>query len=133
MLDLDRGIISLVVFGNFGFDGLVSFMLDDVSLICFTMLFFCGVPSLMYCSHYFVGSGSVALLYSLMVWFLGVMLVLVFTCRVLATLVFWEYLGLVSFFLILFYRNSVRLRASLVTLFVSRFGDVALFFVVAWC
>lgn len=39
----------------------------------------------------------------------------------------WEYLGLVRFFLIIFYGKSVSLRASLITLFASRFGDVCLF------
>lgn len=52
--------------------------------------------------------------------------------RMIFSLVAWEYLGLVSFFLILFYSKMISLRASLVTLFASRFGDVSLFVLVFW-
>lgn len=41
-------------------------------------------------------------------------------------------MGLVRFFLILFYSKRRSLRASLITLFASRFGDVALFFLIMW-
>ncbi|VDM05594.1 unnamed protein product [Schistocephalus solidus] len=47
-----------------------------------------------------------------------------------------KYLGVVSYFLILFYLSYLRLRASVVTVVSSRFGDVCLFFVIAlsfWC
>lgn len=58
------------------------------------------------------------------------MLILVSSANLLFSFIFWEYLGLVRFFLILFYSKMSRLRASLVTLFASRFGDAALFFLV---
>nr|QDA21739.1 NADH dehydrogenase subunit 5 [Amphimerus sp. JM-2019] len=114
------------VFRGYFFD----FLLDDLGVLCLSMLLFCGSVALFYCYHYLGASSDSFSLYFLMVWFLGVMCVLVLSGSVLFSLVFWEYLGLVSFFLILFYSNMSSLRASLVTVFASRFGDVSLFFLV---
>lgn len=108
------------------------FLVRDLSVVCLVMLLYCGSVALFYCFHYFGGRGDAYLLYSLMVVFLGVMAVLVLSGSVLMTLLMWEYLGLVSFFLILFYSKMARLRASLITLFASRFGDVSLFLVIMW-
>nr|YP_010702836.1 NADH dehydrogenase subunit 5 [Ogmocotyle ailuri]WCO09242.1 NADH dehydrogenase subunit 5 [Ogmocotyle ailuri] len=109
-----------------------SFFLDDISLVAWLMLFCCGGLALFYCYHYFLGSTEGGLLSGLIVWFLCVMGVLVVTSSLMFSLVLWEYLGLVSFFLILFYSNSTSLRASLITVFASRFGDVSLFLLIMW-
>nr|QYA17640.1 NADH dehydrogenase subunit 5 [Echinostomatidae sp. MSB para 30070] len=109
-----------------------SFMFDSVSLICLYMLVCCGFVALFYCFHYFGGSEEASMLFPLIVWFLSVMAILVSSSSLLFSLIFWEYLGLVSFFLILFYSNMSSLRASLITLFASRFGDVSLFVVIMW-
>lgn len=58
------------------------------------------------------------------------MAILILRGSLLFSLVMWEYLGLVRFFLIIFYSNMARLRASLITVFASRFGDVSLFFLI---
>lgn len=105
-------------------------MLDEISLICLFMLFCCGSLALLYCYHYFSGSVEGVLLFPLMVWFLGVMGVLIFRGSLILSLVLWEYLGLVRFLLILFYSNRSSSRAALVTLFASRFGDVSLFMLI---
>nr|APX55313.1 NADH dehydrogenase subunit 5 [Fasciolopsis buski] len=144
MLLIFLGIFGLYVFwyvgqlywlGNFSVlahDSFISFgfMLDDVSLGCAFMLICCGGVALLYCFHYFSGGVEGSLLFPLMVWFLGVMCILVFSSSLVFSLIFWEYLGLVSFFLILFYSNSSSLRASLITLFASRFGDVSMFVII---
>nr|YP_009326186.1 NADH dehydrogenase subunit 5 [Paragonimus ohirai]APD26978.1 NADH dehydrogenase subunit 5 [Paragonimus ohirai] len=114
-------------------DGVELLMLDEVSLICSFMLFCCGSLALLYCYHYFADSGEGVLLFPLIVWFLGVMGILIFSSSLIFSLVLWEYLGLVSFLLILFYSNSSSVRASLITLFASRFGDVSLFMLILWC
>nr|YP_009236168.1 NADH dehydrogenase subunit 5 [Fascioloides magna]AMF83652.1 NADH dehydrogenase subunit 5 [Fascioloides magna] len=121
-------------FSVLDYDSFLSFVgvVDLVSLGCLFMLLCCGGIALFYCFHYFSGDVEAVLLFPLMVWFLGVMGVLVFSGSLLFSLVFWEYLGLVSFFLILFYSNMSSLRASLVTLFASRFGDVSVFGIIMW-
>nr|QIX04648.1 NADH dehydrogenase subunit 5 [Brachydistomum sp. PakPr2] len=123
-------VVSWGVLSNAGLDYSVSFVLDNISLICSIMLFLCGIFSMVYCFHYLGDRGDFLFLIMFLFWM--VMSILVFSNSSLITLVFWEYLGLVSFFLILFYCNGVSLRAALVTLFMSRLGDVSLFFLVGW-
>nr|QIJ60112.1 NADH dehydrogenase subunit 5 [Fischoederius elongatus] len=124
--------------GSFTFVGYVlkdlmfCFFVDETSLVCAFMLFCCGSIALYYCYHYFSGSKEGGLLFPLIVWFLGVMGILIFTSSMIFSLVLWEYLGLVSFFLILFYSNMSSMRASLITVFASRFGDAALFVLIMW-
>nr|YP_009161001.1 NADH dehydrogenase subunit 5 [Paragonimus westermani complex sp. type 1]AJA32738.1 NADH dehydrogenase subunit 5 [Paragonimus westermani complex sp. type 1] len=115
-------------------EGTEVLVLDEVSLICLFMLLCCGSIALPYCCHYFTGLVEESVrLFSLMIWFLMVMGVLVLSGSLVLSLVMWEYLGLVSFLLILFYSNMDSARAALVTLFASRFGDVSLFMLILWC
>nr|YP_010704133.1 NADH dehydrogenase subunit 5 [Plagiorchis elegans]WCO87343.1 NADH dehydrogenase subunit 5 [Plagiorchis elegans] len=109
-----------------------EFLLDSISLISLYMLFCCGVVALFYCFHYFGITLEGFSLFLLMCFFLSVMAFLVVSSSFLFSLVMWEYLGLVSFFLILFYSNSVSLRASLITLFASRWGDISFFGLIMW-
>nr|AAN15181.1 NADH dehydrogenase subunit 5 [Paragonimus westermani] len=114
-------------------EGSEMLVLDEVGSVCLFMLFCCGGLALLFCRHYLVGLEEEAVrLFSLMVWFLVVMGILVLSGSLVLSLVMWEYLGLVSFLLILFYSNSDSARAALITLFASRFGDVSLFMLVLW-
>nr|YP_010235135.1 NADH dehydrogenase subunit 5 [Notocotylus intestinalis]QTC30706.1 NADH dehydrogenase subunit 5 [Notocotylus intestinalis] len=109
-----------------------SFLVDETSVISLFMVFCCGSLALFYCYHYFSGLLDGDLVFGLIVWFLGVMGILIFSSWLVFSLVLWEYLGLVSFFLIMFYSNTSSLRASLITVFASRFGDVSLFILIMW-
>lgn len=103
---------------------------DRLSMVAVGMLLICGCASLLFCWHYFSNDLTEgAVLWCLMVAFIGVMGVLVFSSSLLLSLVFWEYLGFVRFLLILFYSNSLRFRGAFVTLASSRFGDVGLFLI----
>nr|AYH51402.1 NADH dehydrogenase subunit 5 [Hysteromorpha triloba] len=106
--------------------------LDSSTVICLIMLVVCSLLAFIYCFHYYYGSLDAFSLLYLMVWFVLVMLILIVTSSPIFTLVMWEYLGFVSFLLILFYSNSSSVRASLITLFSSRFGDVGLFVVLVY-
>ena len=96
------------------------------------MLFICFFYVLYYTGHYFNGEIVGKELKKIICLFVGVMFSLVCTGDFLSTLILWEYLGVVRFFLILFYRNYLSLRSSIITLVSSRFGDVCLFFLVAF-
>lgn len=72
-----------LVLSDFDFDVLIK----DVSLVCVVMLGFCGRIALFYCFHYFGGAGEAVLLFPLMVWFLGVMGLLVISGSLLLSLV----------------------------------------------
>nr|UFQ88532.1 NADH dehydrogenase subunit 5 [Rhinebothrium sp. 3 DJM-2021] len=104
---------------------------DIVSLGILLMLCVCYGYACYYTGHYFGGDLAGIELNKVISLFVGVMGVLIFTGDYLSTLVLWEYLGVVSFFLILFYMNYLSLRSSVVTLVSSRFGDVCLFLIIA--
>nr|QXU59572.1 NADH dehydrogenase subunit 5 [Haplobothrium globuliforme] len=114
-----------------GVDWPSTLVLDSVTLWILLMLCVCFFYAHSYTHHYFGGGGAGYDLNRLICLFVGVMASLVLTGDYLTTLVFWEYLGVVSYFLILFYMNYLSLRASIVTLISSRFGDVCLFFIIA--
>lgn len=102
----------------------------DVFYIRGIMLVFCGSLCLIYCYHYM---GCIKSLFYEMFIFIMVMLFLVKRYKLITTLILWEYLGLVRFILILFYCNRVSLQASVITMVVSRLGDVSLFLLFAIC
>nr|BAV82538.1 NADH dehydrogenase subunit 5 [Mesocestoides corti] len=123
-------------FGNVNFlflSGIFNeffFNFDNVTLGIVLMLFICFVYVYNYTGHYFSGDFCGVDLNKLIVIFVGVMASLVFTGDFLSTLIFWEYLGVVSYFLIFFYGSYLSLRSSVITLVSSRFGDVCLFFLI---
>lgn len=107
---------------KFDFD-FVTFSVVLMLVICFSYVYF-------YTHHYFMGDLAGFELNKIIILFVVVMGILVSTGDFLTTLVFWEYLGVVRFFLILFYDKFLRLRSSVVTLVSSRFGDVCLFLLI---
>lgn len=118
-------ILELLTFG--GSHWLINFEFDDCRLGVLTMLLICFLYVFFYTGHYFGGRVAGIDLNQLICLFVGVMATLVCTGDYLLTLVLWEYLGVVSYFLILFYDRYLSLRSSIITLVSSRFGDVCLF------
>nr|UFQ88316.1 NADH dehydrogenase subunit 5 [Rhinebothrium flexile] len=104
---------------------------DTVTLSILLMLSICFGYAFFYTGHYFGGDMSGVRLNAIISLFVAVMASLIFTGDFMSTLIFWEYLGVVSFFLILFYSNYLSLHSSVVTLVSSRFGDVCLFLIIA--
>nr|WRY68993.1 NADH dehydrogenase subunit 5 [Cichlidogyrus thurstonae] len=99
--------------------------------LCFSMLFFCGFISLLFSLHYFGWIES--WLNFLILGFLSVMLNLIASEDVILGLFWWEYLGVVSFFLILYYGNFDTLFAGNTTIVASRGGDVGFFLLICYC
>nr|QXU59608.1 NADH dehydrogenase subunit 5 [Dibothriocephalus dendriticus] len=106
-------------------------IVDSVTLFILLMLGTCFYYASNYTHHYFGGDIAGFDLNKVIILFVSVMASLVITGDFLTTLLFWEYLGVVSYFLIIFYLSYLSLRASVITLVSSRFGDVCLFFVIA--
>nr|UFQ88880.1 NADH dehydrogenase subunit 5 [Rhinebothrium sp. MZUSP 8023] len=106
-------------------------VVDNITISILLMLVICFGYAYLYTGHYFCGDVMGVKLNQLICLFVSVMFSLVLTGDFLTTLVFWEYLGVVSFFLILFYSNYLSLRSSVVTLVASRFGDVSMFLLIA--
>ena len=105
-------------------------VVDTTSICILLMLLLCFVLALYYTPHYFSGDNAGVELKNIICLFVAVMATLVLTGDFLRTLIFWEYLGVVSYFLILFYASYLSLRSSVVTLVSSRFGDVCLFVII---
>nr|AFD18225.1 NADH dehydrogenase subunit 5 [Neobenedenia melleni] len=89
------------------------------------MLFICGFISIIFSLHYFNWENNNLNL--LVILFLSIMCFLVSVNDLYNCLIGWEYLGFVSFLLILYYSNYDTSRAANITLVSSRFGDVGLF------
>nr|UFQ88784.1 NADH dehydrogenase subunit 5 [Rhinebothroides sp. MZUSP 8015] len=104
---------------------------DLVSISILLMLGICFGYAYYYTDHYFSGDILGIELNKIICTFVGVMATLVLTGDFFSTLVLWEYLGVVSYFLIIFYSNYLSLRSSIVTLVASRFGDVCLFIIIS--
>nr|UFQ89288.1 NADH dehydrogenase subunit 5 [Duplicibothrium sp. MZUSP 8039] len=121
--------LELLTFNGMTWNPIIH--LDYVTFSVFLMLSVCFGYAYFYTDHYFSGDVTGVQLNKIICLFVAVMASLIFTGDFLTTLVFWEYLGVVSFFLILFYMNYLSLRASVVTLVSSRFGDVCLFLLIA--
>ena len=85
-----RKLSVCAVFSFFSFP-LVSwdflFCLDSVRVLGGYMLFSCSLVAFVYCFHYFSGGGDSYLLFPLMVWFVGVMALLMFSNSFVFTLV----------------------------------------------
>nr|UFQ89096.1 NADH dehydrogenase subunit 5 [Dollfusiella sp. MZUSP 7992] len=119
---------------NYLFNGLcwsLVGMLDYINLGIILMLCICFSYAYFYTGHYFSNTEPGKELNYIIILFVGVMFTLVLTGDYLTTLILWEYLGVVSYFLILFYMSYLSLRSSVVTLVSSRFGDVCLFLLIA--
>nr|YP_009415159.1 NADH dehydrogenase subunit 5 [Atractolytocestus huronensis]ASL24624.1 NADH dehydrogenase subunit 5 [Atractolytocestus huronensis] len=106
-------------------------VIDGVSLSIWLMLLLCFGFVCWYTPHYLGGGVVSSDLIVIICVFVGVMWGLVLTGDFLTSLILWEYLGVVSFFLIIFYLSYLSLRASVVTLVSSRLGDVGLFMIIA--
>nr|YP_010372296.1 NADH dehydrogenase subunit 5 [Capsala martinieri]UOX29716.1 NADH dehydrogenase subunit 5 [Capsala martinieri] len=106
----------------------VNYSLGIGGSYCLLMLFLCVLLSITFSLHYF--SWHFNYLNSLIILFVCVMVYLVSSNNLFNTLVGWEYLGFVSFILILFYSTYDTVKASNTTLISSRFGDVGLFLLI---
>nr|YP_009327970.1 NADH dehydrogenase subunit 5 [Cladotaenia vulturi]APC62890.1 NADH dehydrogenase subunit 5 [Cladotaenia vulturi] len=109
--------------------GLAVFDFITYSILLMLLLCFCYAH--FYTIHYFESSLEGNNLNLLINIFVLIMAILVCTGDYLFTLIFWEYLGVISFFLILFYSNYLSLRSSIITLVSSRFGDICIFLLIS--
>nr|QJD07225.1 NADH dehydrogenase subunit 5 [Capsaloides cristatus] len=116
--------INLSSYSNF----ILDYCLDTGSNYCLLMLFICSLVSLLFSFHYF--SWEHNNLNIIIIFFVSVMAYLVMTHNLFNSLIGWEYLGFVSFLLILYYGTYDSVRASNITLVSSRFGDVGLFLLI---
>nr|AWW03153.1 NADH dehydrogenase subunit 5 [Macrogyrodactylus karibae] len=102
-----------------------NFMFDNISLICGSMLFLCSLIAIFFYWHYFSWHSDY-LIFTIQLFILS-MFFLIFTYSEINSFIGWEYLGLVSFFLILYYSIYCSSRAAFITILTSRLGDLGFF------
>nr|WVH37130.1 NADH dehydrogenase subunit 5 [Physaloptera clausa] len=117
-----------------------SFVLGVWDFLSFTVsfdrsicLFFCvlllvSFMVFVYGSFYMVGSNR--LVYFFLVLFSFVVSMgglIIFSNSILLTLIFWDFLGISSFFLVLFYNNLSSRCGAMSTVFTNRVGDFCIF------
>jgi NADH-ubiquinone oxidoreductase chain 5 len=115
-----------------GFSVSFSFVFDYVSISFFSCVSFVSSMVLFYTIFYIGGTLDYRRFLYLVVLFVFSMMILVFSGRIFTTLIGWDGLGLVSFCLVIFYKNHSRLFSGILTVFTNRLGDafiiVSMFF-----
>lgn len=127
---LSRRVVDIVYLSLNGKIFKLSLVTDYISVLSVLMLLICFFCALSYSKHYFDGADVYIILNKIICIFVFIMAMLILTGDFLFTLIFWEYLGTIRFFLILFYSRYLSLRSSVITLVSSRFGDIRLFLLI---
>nr|YP_010323903.1 NADH dehydrogenase subunit 5 [Paradiplozoon yunnanensis]UKP90066.1 NADH dehydrogenase subunit 5 [Paradiplozoon yunnanensis] len=112
-------------FSNYCFSGII--LVSHEILLLLYMLICCGLLSWFYSRWYFGSCFDFNLLSVTLFFFVSIVGALFVSGSFLLSLIFWEYLGVVSFFLILFYGNGYGFKSGVITLIFSRLGDLAFF------
>nr|YP_011001037.1 NADH dehydrogenase subunit 5 [Mastophorus muris]WPN85873.1 NADH dehydrogenase subunit 5 [Mastophorus muris] len=115
---------------SFGLSDFMSFSISYDLEVClfFIVLLLISLMIFVYGSFYMIGVNR--LLYFFLLLFSFVMSMgglILFSGSVLLTLVFWDFLGISSFFLVLFYNNVSSRCGSMSTVFTNRIGDFCIF------
>nr|YP_003734897.1 NADH dehydrogenase subunit 5 [Setaria digitata]ACZ44421.1 NADH dehydrogenase subunit 5 [Setaria digitata] len=117
-------------FYSFGYNDFFSFFFTFNSEIClfFLVLLCVSFMIFVYGSFYMVGvSRLFYFFFFLFLFVLSMCGLIVFSGNVIMTLVFWDFLGVSSFFLVLFYGNVCSRSGSMFSVFTNRIGDFCIF------
>lgn len=118
---------SFRMFEILGFNLSLSFIFD------FYSFFFCIIVSLItmvviiYSLFYIGFIFSNRFIYLVLLFSLSIM-ILIFRGNFFLIILGWDGLGVVSFALVIFYQNEIRVIRGLLTIFINRFGDGAIIF-----
>jgi NADH-ubiquinone oxidoreductase chain 5 len=126
----------LLVFDLFDFRGV---FLSLIFFMDFSSVLFLGVVGVVFSMvlvfrvYYYVGDGGFVLIMFLMLMFFFFILVYIVRLSLLVVLFGWDMVGVVSFFLIIYYNNEVSYMGSFVVIFINRLGDLVLLFMLIYC
>lgn len=124
---LDSGVEMDLIFltlGSVRFSMTIVF--DYVSLGFFSCVSLVRGAVFIYCIFYIEGTLDCKRFIILLTLFVFSIIILVFSGGIILSIVGWDGLGLVSFFLVIFYANHRRLYSGLLTVFTNRIGDAFL-------
>nr|YP_002003293.1 NADH dehydrogenase subunit 5 [Unionicola foili]ACF19641.1 NADH dehydrogenase subunit 5 [Unionicola foili] len=123
------GIVFVFPFFNVGSVNLdFIFVLDFLSLSFSSFVLLISSVVFLYSDFYMGGDVFYKRFLLILLAFVFSMLLLVFSFSFFSSMVGWDGLGLVSFFLVIFYNNFNSLRSGLLTVLSNRFGDLGMLF-----
>nr|YP_009679054.1 NADH dehydrogenase subunit 5 [Setaria labiatopapillosa]QDF64282.1 NADH dehydrogenase subunit 5 [Setaria labiatopapillosa] len=115
---------------SFGYNDFFSFFFSYNFEVClfFLVLLIVSFMIFIYGSFYMVGVSRLFYFFFVLFLFVMSMAALIVSCgNIIMTLVFWAFLGVSSFFLVLFYGNVGSRMGSMSTIFTNRIGDFCIF------
>lgn len=130
-----KDIIMVVEFTIFSFNSInISFpiLLDWISLSFRGVMLFIRGSVVFFANYYMEGEKFMNRFISLILLFILSINLLIFVPNVVALLLGWDGLGIVSFLLVIYYQNSKSLGAGLITIISNRVGDSLLIVSIGW-
>ena len=114
---------SFPLFNIVNIDLSVSFFFDFISIWFFSIVLFISITIIIY-SFFYISpySKSVYFLWLTILFVLSILIVISIN-NLIFIILGWDGLGLVSFFLIVFYQNQTSLTSGYFTLLINRIGD----------
>nr|YP_009024188.1 NADH dehydrogenase subunit 5 [Nipponnemertes punctatula]AGL46766.1 NADH dehydrogenase subunit 5 [Nipponnemertes punctatula] len=125
-------LMDWVFFSMVGVELKVSIILDWVSVSFFCVVVLISLSVIWFSFYYMGGDPFVFRFTWLVVLFVLSMLFLIYIPNLIALLLGWDGLGLVSFCLVIYYQNYKSLVSGMLTVMVNRLGDVMLLLSIGW-
>lgn len=111
----------------------LSLVLDPVGLRFRAVVCFISACVIMFSSSYIAGDIFLSRFTGLVMMFVLSINLLVFIPNLVALLIGWDGLGIVSFALVVYYQNVKSLSAGMLTALANRVGDVILLLSIGFC
>nr|YP_009131676.1 NADH dehydrogenase subunit 5 [Micrura ignea]AJY78584.1 NADH dehydrogenase subunit 5 [Micrura ignea] len=109
-----------------------SLVLDWVSLSFGSIVVFISASVLWFASSYMDGDSFLPRFSWIVFLFVLSMSFVIFIPNLMAILLGWDGLGLVSFLLVVYYQNAKSLAAGMITVLMNRVGDVMILLSIGW-
>lgn len=110
----------------------VPIILDPWGTLFSRIVCFISSNIIIFSKSYIAGEKALARFIHLVLMFVTSILLLIFIPHMMALLLGWDGLGLVSFILVIFYQNPKSLAAGMITALRNRIGDVLILLRIAW-
>nr|YP_005351153.1 NADH dehydrogenase subunit 5 [Tegula brunnea]AFB78103.1 NADH dehydrogenase subunit 5 [Tegula brunnea] len=111
----------------------LSLILDPVGVSFSNVVCFISACVMLFSSSYMSGDIFLSRFVGLVMMFVLSMNLLVFIPNLVALLIGWDGLGIVSFALVIYYQNTKSLSAGMLTALANRVGDVMLLLSIGFC
>lgn len=108
-----------------------NFYLDSISIIFFTFVSLISGCVFLYRTSYIHGDKNFRLFIILVIIFVLRIFFIVFSLNIISIILGWDGLGVISYILVIYYKNEKSNRAGIITALSNRIGDAALILSIA--